>query len=199
MILTDKKQKTDFWINQGQLTDLLPLITQSWTKDNWIPLNDGIDLTSVLLGSLSKDVDLSNQVQIKAFEKGGLYRTLGLWQSKDTDATYGVTSDFPKTAFNSNGAKSNWKFPVPPPSTNTALFDLKLQSLHIGVILLPHSEEPFHVFNTACANKGFTQTLISEEKGKKVFLLSDKKNKILVVFNQEELNNSISLVSINRI
>jgi hypothetical protein len=194
-----EKEKTDFWINQGRLIDLTPLITNEWTKDNWRPLGDGIDLTSVMLGSLGKGLDLSNQLQIKAFEKKGLYRTLGLWQSKDADATYGVTSDFPKAAFNSNEAKSNWKFPIPPPASSTALFEVKLQTLHIGVILLPRSAEPFSAFNEACANKGFTQTLISEEKGKKVFLLSDKKNKILVVFSQEESHNSISLVAINRI
>src|ERR1700679_3038701 len=102
-----KSQKTELWINQGRLTDLMPIIVKEFTNDHWEPLGNGLDLTSTLLGSISDSFVLSDQVQVKLFEKNGLYKTLGLWQSKDTDETYGMTSEVPNTIFNLSQAKSN--------------------------------------------------------------------------------------------
>jgi len=191
-----KSQKTELWINQGRLTDLMPIIVKEFTNDHWEPLGNGLDLTSTLLGSISDSFDLSDQVQVKLFEKNGLYKTLGLWQSKDTDETYGMTSEVPNTIFNLSQAKSNWGFPFPPPPSATQLFYEKLETLKIGFIYLPPGDVPVQQFNQICSRQGFSQTLWQNENNKKIYIISNKKIKVLAIFNFETHRNTISLVEI---
>jgi hypothetical protein len=189
-------QKTEFWVNQGRLTELMPLIVKEFKNDHWEPLGSGLDLTPALLGSIGDSFDLSDQIQIKLFEKNGLYKALGLWQSKNTDETYGMTSEVPNAIFNLARAKSNWGFPFPPPSTATQLFYEKMENLEIGFICLPPGDEPIDQFNQISFSLGFSQTPWQKEKNKKIYLLSNKKTKILVILNSEDRRNVISLVEI---
>jgi hypothetical protein len=191
-----QSQKTELWINQGRLTDLMPIIVKEFTTDHWKPLGNGLDLTSALLGSISDSFDLSDQIQVKLFQKNGLYRTLGLWQSKDTDETYGMTSEAPNAIFNLSQAKSNWGFPFPPPPSATQLFYEKLETLKIGFIYLPPGDAPVQQFNQICSSKGFSQILWQKENNKKIYILSDKKIKILAILNFDAHRNTISLVEI---
>jgi len=194
--INGQTQKTELWVNQGRLTDLMPIIVKEFTTDHWESLGNGIDLTSSLLGSISDSFDLSDQVQIKLFEKNGLYKALGLWQSKDTDETYGMTSEVPKMMFNLSQAKSNWGFPFAPPPAAIQLFYEKLQTLKIGFIYLPPGDEPVQQFNQICFNQGFSQILCQKETNKKIYLLINKKIKILAIFNFETHRNVISLVEL---
>src|SRR5665213_44903 len=147
-------QKTELWVNQGRLTDLMPIIVKEFTNNHWKPLGNDLDLTSSLLGSISDSFDLSDQIQIKLFEKNGFYKVLGLWQSKDADETYGMTSEVPNNAFNLSQSKSNWGFPFAPPPAATQLFYEKLETLKIGFIYLPPGDEPVQQFNQICSNQG---------------------------------------------
>lgn len=192
-----QKQRTDIWVNQGRLTELLPLVTQEMEKNNWKSLGRGIDLGSAILGLNAKGLDFSDQFDVKVWEKDGVYRTIGLLQSKDTDTTYGATSDFPKTAFDMDKTLKNWNFPIPPPRGDDLLFNVQLKNVKLGIVLFSHSEEPFKNFKQLCSEKGFSQNLEEEEKNKKVFLLTDKKNKILAIFDQEGPTDSIALFQID--
>ena len=189
-------QKTEFWINQGRLTELFPLIEKELKNDHWVPMMNGLDLTSVLLGPLGDSFDLSDQVQIKLFQKNGLYRAFGLWQSKSTEETYGMTTEVPSAVFNLSQAKTHWGFPFPPPPSTTQLFYEKLENLQIGFICLPVGEEPIEQFNQICASRGYSQTLWQKENAKKIYLLTDKKIKILAIFDFEDSRSVISLVEI---
>jgi hypothetical protein len=189
-------QKTELWVNQGRLTDLMPIIVKEFTNDHWEPLDNGLDLTSALLGSISDSFDLSDQVQIKLFEKHGLYKAFGLWQSKDTDETYGMTSDVPNAIFNLSQAKSSWGFPIAPPPAATQLFYETLETLKIGFIYLPLGDEPVQQFNQICSNQGFSQILWQKKTDKKIYILTNKKIKILAIINFEARRNVISLVEI---
>jgi hypothetical protein len=189
-------QKTELWVNQGRLTDLMPIIVKEFKNDHWKPLINGLDLTSALLGSISDSFDLSDQVQIKLFEKHGLYKALGLWQSKNSDETYGMTSEVPNATFCLSEAKSNWGFPFPPPLDVTQLYYEKFEGLQIGFIFLPLNDEPINRFEQTCIALGYTQTLWRKENNKKVYILSNKKTKILAIFNVENNQNIISLVEI---
>lgn len=189
-------QKTELWVNQGRLTDLMPIIIKQFTNDHWKSLGDGLDLTSSLLGSISDSFDLSDQVQIKLFEKQGLYKALGLWQSKDTDMTYGMTSEIPNSIFNLSQAKSNWGFPFAPPPAATKLFYENFENLKIGFIYLPIGDEPVQQFDQICSSQGFSEILWQKESNKKIYILSDRKIKILAILNFEPHRNIISLVEI---
>jgi len=195
-LVNGQPQKTEYWINQGRLTDLMPIITKEFINDHWQPMNNGLDLTPILLGSLSNAFDLSDQIQIKLFEKNGLYKTLGVWQSKDTDETYGMTSEIPKTVFNLYRAKSTWGFPFPPPSATTQLFYEKLQNLEIGFICLSTGDKPIAQFDQTCSSYGYSQTLLQTEKNKKTYIISNKKTKILCILSLEDQRSVISLVEI---
>jgi hypothetical protein len=189
-------QKTELWVNQGRLTDLMPIIVKEFINDHWEPLGNDLNLTSTLLGSISDSFDLSDQVQIKLFEKKGVYKALGLWQSKNTDETYGMTSETPNTTFDLSQAKSNWQFPFAPPPATTRLFYEKLETLKIGFIYLPSGNEPIQQFDQICSAQGFSQTLWQKANDKKISILSNKKIKILAIFNFEPHRNVISLVEI---
>lgn len=189
-------QKTELWVNQGRLIDLMPIIIKELTNDHWAPLGNGLNLTSALLGSISNSFDLSDQIQIKLFEKQGLYKAVGLWQSKDMDVTYGMISEMPNTVFNLSQAKSHWGFPFPPPSAATRLFYENIEILKIGFIYLPIGDEPVQQFEKTCSNQGFSQTFWQKENNKKIYILSNKKVKILAIYNFESYYDVISLIEI---
>jgi hypothetical protein len=121
---------------------------------------------------------------------------LGMLQSKETDVTYGATSDIPKIAFNAENAKNNWNFPIPAPSGAQLIYGVKLQNMKLGLILYPPARIPFDEFIQTCATRGYSVSLEQEEKRKKVFLIANKKNRILAIFNQEDSHNCISLVQL---
>ncbi len=193
--LNGQKQRTDIWVNQGRLTDLLPLVLSEMEKNGW--KSNGIDLSSALLGPSAKGLDFSDQLDVKVWEKDGTYRTIGLLQSKDADMTYGATSDFPKTAFDMNKTLKSWDFPIPPPDKKDLIFNVKLKNMKVGIILASGSENPFEKFTKNCYEAGYSMTLTEEEKNKKVFLLKNKKNRILAVFDRTQAANSIALVQID--
>ncbi len=182
--INGQSQKTELWINQGRLNDLMPIIVKEFTNDHWKPFGNGLDLTSALLGSICDSFDLSDQVQIKLFEKNGLYKVLGLWQSKNVDETYGMTSDLPNSVFNLSLAKSSWGFPFAPPPSATQLFYEKLEMLKIGFIYLPPGDDAIQQFNQICSNQGFSEILWQEKKDKKVYILTNKKFKILAIVSE---------------
>jgi hypothetical protein len=194
--LNGQKQKTDIWVNQGRLTDLTPLVLKTMDEQKWRPLSQGANFTNALLGIPDQNFDFSDQLQIKVFEKDGIYRTLSMLQSKDTDVTYGATSDIPKIAFNAGNAKNNWNFSIPVPNGAQLIYGVKLQNMKLGLILYPHVRVPFNEFIQTCATAGYSVNLEQEEKNKKVFLIANKKNRILAIFNQEDSHNCISLVQL---
>jgi hypothetical protein len=194
--LNGKTQKTELWVNQGRLTELAPIITKKFAKDHWEPCANGLDLTSALLGSLGDSFDLSDQIQIKMFKKNGLYKALGLWQSKDTDETYGIISEVPGSILDLSQSKSNWIFPFPPPPDTIQLFSEKLGDLKIGFIFLPLNDEPVNRFKETCLASGFKQTFLREENNKKIFILVKNKTKILASLGIENNQNVISLIEL---
>jgi hypothetical protein len=191
-----QSQKTELWVNQGRLTDLMPIVIKEFTNDHWQPLGSGLNLTSALLGSISDSFDLSDQIQIKLFEKNGFYKALGLWQSKETDETYGMTSELPNAAFNLSQARSTWGFPFAPPPNATQFFYEKLESLKIGFIYLPPGDESVRQFDQNCFDQGFSQIQWQQENNKKIYIFSNKKIKILAIYDFETHRNIISLVEI---
>ena len=190
-------QKTEFWVNAGRLSDLAPIISREWIKDNWKPLGAGLDLSSVLLKSLNSNYDLSDQLQIKAFERKDTYQVLGLWQSSESDETYGMTCQLPLEALNPIEAKNHWGFPIQPPPNTINLFYEQLSSFKIGFIRLPGEKIAVDTFEQNCSENGFKKTLIpSDEKDKKIFLLLKKEIRILAIENKDGSENLVTLISL---
>ncbi|HTA76427.1 MAG TPA: hypothetical protein VK791_04655 [bacterium] len=189
-------EKTQFWVNAGRLTELEPIIAKELENDHWVPAANGLDLTSVLLNGLGENLDLSDQIQIKMFKKDGIYKSLGLWQAKETDQTYGMTTDIPGDILDLTQAKANWDFPFPPPAAAIQIVCEKLANLKIGFISTPLNVKPDLVINQFCLIGNLSQTLWQKEKDKISYILSGKKIKILAITSIEKDQNVISLVQI---
>jgi hypothetical protein len=189
-------QKTQFWVNAGRLSDLEPIIVKELEADHWEPAANGLDLTSALLNGIGNNLDLTEQIQIKMFKKDGLYKSLGLWQAKETDQTYGMTTDIPNDILDLSQAKSSWDFPFPPPTAASQILCEKLENLKIAFISMPLNVQPENELNQFCLSGNLTQSLWQKEKDKIIYLLTNKKTKILAILSIERNQTNISLVQI---
>ncbi len=187
------KQKNELWVNEGHLTALLPVITQNWLKDGWRPAGNNLDLTSAILGALDENTDLSDQVQVRVFQKKDFHKTLGLWEPTGENQTYGWVSEIPDKALNPSTAKSNWHFPFIPPENSNRLYCQKLKNLQIALITLPADTRFEDHFHESCINQGFTQNLWRNDPDKKSYILSKGKTRLLAVLTAEGNQDSISL------
>jgi len=194
-----QKQKTDFWVNGGSLTDLLPLIEKQWRDENWGSVGSDTNWANKLLRLPANDFDLTDQIQVRIYKKGDLYRVLGLLQSKDTEVTYGMTSDIPQESLDPRKAQEKWDFPIKPPIVKSALYSVHFQRMRIGVILSENSPNLLTVFLENASKAGFTARILSQLNHEKTFLLSNKAKRIIVLFDDKNSQSCLSLVSVDHI
>jgi hypothetical protein len=189
------EEKNQIWVNEGHLKELLPVIVEKWDKEGWKIHGQKMDLTPAVLGLLDDSIDLEDNLQVRVFKKGDLYRTLGLWEPPGNDETYGWVGELPDRAFNPSLAVEKWDFPMAPPPNALRIYCQGLGNLKVALISLPPPRNFDDQFLAYCSSQGFTGKLWKKNEDESVYFLNQGGKKILAFLNMDEGEGHISLVS----
>jgi hypothetical protein len=192
--LNGSKQKNEVWINSGSMMESQKELTQDWLKDGWAPVAQGMDFAPTLLGLDNAPDVLAPYLQMKMFEKDGVYRFLSLLQDSEKDQTYGWVSETPKKILDPSQALSHWEFPLMPPKNPSKLYLQKCMNCQMAFIFMSQNTDLTGVFKTSCANQDFDLIPLSRSNDRLSFMLKKGKIRILAMLDYGENENLISLL-----
>ncbi len=187
-------QSNQFWVNDGCLTDLLPLLERHYKQEGWTPCLSGKDLVPDLLQLEGLAPDISDQFQIKMFQKPGCRLALGLLQSADSPQTYGWEGVLPDACLNLKQERKAWGLPFPAPLEATQLISEKLENLEFGVALFNREKDLTDLFKSLCIRDQWKAIPLKPDAESLSFLISKGNEMLLAVLSHPDNGDSITFV-----
>jgi hypothetical protein len=189
-------QSNQFWVNEGNLTDLLPLLERHYKQEGWIPCLSGKDLLPDLFQLEGLVPDISDQFQIKMFQKPGCRLALGLLQSSDSPNTYGWEGVLPDACLSLEQERKAWNLPFPAPLEATQLISERLENLEFGIALLNREKDLTELFKSLCLKEQWKAISLKTDPESTSFLITKGNEKLLAVLSHPGRGDAITFVKL---
>jgi hypothetical protein len=191
-------QSNQFWVNDGYLTDLLPVLDRHYRIEGWTPCLSGRDLVPDLLPLEGLIPDISDQFQIRMFQKPGCRLALGLLQSPDTAQTYGWEGILPDSCLSLQQERKAWRLPFPAPLEASQLISEKLEGLEIGIALFTGGKNLTSQFMTLCQRDQWMPSPLKNDSEASAFLITKGNKKLLALLSHQETGNYITFLKFGK-
>jgi hypothetical protein len=191
-------QSNQFWINDGSLTDLLPILEDHYRQEGWTACSSGRDLVPDLLQLDGLVPDISDQFQIKMFQKPGCHLAVGLLQSPDSSQTYGWEGVLPDSSLTLEQERKGWDLPFPAPLEAAQLFSEKLENLQIGIAFFSDGKKLSDRYNGLCQKGQWQTNLLKNDSAAPAFLVTKGNEKLLVLLSRLDRGDYITFVKFGK-
>jgi len=191
-------QSHQFWINEGCLSDLVPLVDDRLCQEGWSKCQGGNDLIPNLLQLEGLVPDISDRVQIKMFQKPGFHLALGLLQDQNEPKTYGWEGIYPDAVFNLDQARKGWDLPFPVPSDAKQLINEKLENLQISMLVLSPQKNLVERFQALCQEGNWRASEWKSGGEDPAFLLTRGRVKLLALLSRQDFEDVITLLKFDK-
>ncbi|HVM32207.1 MAG TPA: hypothetical protein VMU88_03670 [bacterium] len=195
--INGRAQRHDLWVNDGALNRLIPLIEAQYGKQGWKPVASGMDLAPEALGFKNPSVAFPDSFQLKLFQREGLFRVLGLWQSPREDKTYGWACDTPPIPPSPEQARPQWGFPLRPPAGAVSIYQSRIDGLAMAFFILPGTRPFQETIDSVVQSQGFQATPYYQDSSQTAFLLQKNKTRLLAQAAFQSGQTSIAVIDLS--
>ncbi len=196
--INGQKQIDDIFVSSDSLEDCLIETTRLWEKEGWKCTNEGRNIAALLLGAQSDNSILSAYVHIDMFEKGGRCRIIGLLKNQKDRKTYECISEFPISTLSSKACLDHWDFPLKPSPESFHLFCFNYNGRQLASWAQSTHKNGEQLFRSLFSNQGFSENLLSEQRGEAVYILQKKSIRLIAITREDDKKVTISLVKLSQ-
>lgn len=180
------------------LQESLRAISRQWQNDGWKCVTGTLNVAAIALklpqGARS---GLDSLAQLRVFQKGSLFRLLGLLSDFDDEQVYEWVVEVPQRALK-NLKPSEVDFPLKPPSNALGIMDIKFEKIEACSWLLQSSKNPDLEFTSTYSAQGFSGRLWSKQDRKSIYILHRGFLRLLAVVEPEKEKNLVSVVKLGK-
>lgn len=191
--------QVEFSSTRGKMDLSMESLTKKWQEKGWVNITTKINLAGVLLGVPKQyQPQLDPLLQIRAFQKAGSLRMLGLWFDGQSNQTYQWVSDMPQEALQAQDP-ARMDFPLKPPTQAFGLLNIKTKKMSVCLWSVKTVGEPGPFFAQIASAQGFSARSLSGSGDETSYLLQKGSTRLIGVAKKEGNKTTISLMALNQI